>query len=230
MLANPYQEKAQARPIEGRYKELAIEVRRLLGWDKSGRAFVSTRTAARKTELSNGTIASLANGDPASMETVLKFARGVGGDIDKLLLLAGYDPIGTDPLARLGANVTVGLTALPLSENLKVSAGDSRFPGGDVARETLGALFPPGSEAIRVDGECLEPFIRHGDIVVVMPQSSAESGQKVIAQLDDDTLTCKIYRDDDTGPHLEAVNGQWPRIPAERFRIVGVVIKAMRDV
>lgn len=44
------------------------------------------------------------------------------------------------------------------------------------------------------------------------------------------TLACKVYREQDGERYLEAVNGHWPRIPPEQFRVIGMVVKVMRDV
>lgn len=114
---NAYRARARDRAIEGQNKDLAREARRLLGWDDGERPFVSTRTAARKTGLSNGTIAALTHGDPSSPETLIKFGRGMGGDVARLLRLGGHEDMaqgmaGTEPAAWLTdlVSVSAGIT------------------------------------------------------------------------------------------------------------------------
>lgn len=53
--------KAASMPIDGPYRELALLVRRMLGWEiDSQAAFMTTRDAARKTGVSYSTISSMA--------------------------------------------------------------------------------------------------------------------------------------------------------------------------
>lgn len=92
-MPNPYKTKALQIPIEGPCPQLALEVRRLLGWTGDDRPFLSTRQAARKIGVSNGTIASLAAGDRVSFETLIKLAQGTGVHPNSLLVVAGYPQI-----------------------------------------------------------------------------------------------------------------------------------------
>ena len=88
-----YSQRASSRPIEGPNKEFAMAIRDILGWNQaSEHVFISTRAAARKTGLSNGTIASMAHGDPTSRESIIKFAAGLGGNSALLMQLAGFVP------------------------------------------------------------------------------------------------------------------------------------------
>lgn len=86
-------EAAQERPIDGRFPELAHEIRRLLGWvANDGRPFLTSRMASRKTGVNYSTIAALTRGDRAGAETLRKLAEGLNGDVVGLMRAAGYLP------------------------------------------------------------------------------------------------------------------------------------------
>jgi transcriptional regulator with XRE-family HTH domain len=78
-------------PIDGRYPELAREVRRVLGWEaKDGQKFYTSRSAQRKIGVNHVTIANMARGDRPSVETLVKFAEAFNVDLPHLLNLSGY--------------------------------------------------------------------------------------------------------------------------------------------
>jgi len=101
MNIDELRKKALERTIDGPYSDLAKEVRYLLGWvEGSSRPYLTSRMAYRKTGVNYSTIAAMSKGDRGSYESVRKFAEGLGGDVDQLLLLAGYVPteaIGSAP-------------------------------------------------------------------------------------------------------------------------------------
>lgn len=134
-----------------------------------------------------------------------------------------------DYLRRIGEDADVSDTySTPLSP-LRASAGDLRAVrevGQDY--ETVRDAMPHQTRAIRVTGECMAPFYQDGDIVIVRETPFAENGQQVIALVDDECLSCKIFRANGTN-YLEPVNGEG-RISGERFRIIGVIVKLIRDV
>lgn len=75
--------------IEGRYPNLAQEVRRMLGWYGAGPR-ITSRLASRRSDVSHTTINSMLAGDRPSMEMVIKFAEGMGIDPNILLRAANY--------------------------------------------------------------------------------------------------------------------------------------------
>lgn len=78
-------------PIDGRYPELALEIRRILGWNADdGLPFYTSRTAQRKVGVNHVTIANMARGDRPSVDTLVKFAEGFNADLTLLLKLSGY--------------------------------------------------------------------------------------------------------------------------------------------
>ena len=235
--------KSSALALDGPYPDLGREVRRLLGWEVgSDHPYLSTRAAQTKTGVNFTTIALIARGFRARADTLKKIASGLGGDEDLLLVLADHIPPGmrdrllTTPtptdaelLLRIGQPLSMkGMGSIPLSLS-SASAGEALPSDQQNFLESLRDLLPNEAHAIKVEGDCMEPMYHHGDILVIRPGPQAENGDNVIAHLDDDTLTCKQYRISGDGvPHLEAINGKWPEIPANRFRIIGVIEYFMR--
>lgn len=76
----------ETEPITGRYPELARMVRELTG-------AMSARQVERKTGVNFSTVTTMRKGDRASMETILKFARGFGVAPNPLLRASGYPEI-----------------------------------------------------------------------------------------------------------------------------------------
>ena len=84
---------ARSKPIDGRYRDLGEQTRYLMGYfPESGRPFLTTRMAARKTGVNHATISTMLHGDRPSEESIRKFAAGLGGDVNSLLVAAGYLP------------------------------------------------------------------------------------------------------------------------------------------
>lgn len=238
-----YSERAKERPIEGMYRDFAIEIRHLLGWtDTTDRPFISTRTAARKTGLSNGTIANMAHGDPTTPESIHKFVTGIGGDEARLCVLAGHLPpqmkrdlIGQDdpsagkgaqaqlgdPLHQIGADIDVsGLLSIASTEiNASADPNTDIGEGGQDEIETRD-LLPQFDRTIRVKGDCMQPYYQNGDILFIRLSSAPDPGATVVAEMEGAVL-CKQYRRDSRGPYLEATNGG-ARIRKD-FRIIGTV-------
>ena len=233
---DPYRAKAARTPINGPYKEAAKIVRHLLGWeDGSARPYLSTRNAQNKTGISNGTINTLAHGGKVSANIVEIFANRLNADPERLKLLFGHvspDQINrsageSDPLSRIGPNVDIsGIAGVRLSPFLVSAGGGSHIQESSADYETFEQLLPGQVRAIRVVGECMEPFYREGDVVFVREQGNAENGNKVVALVDGENLNCKLYRTNGEN-YLEPKNGEG-RIPASRFRIIGVIVGVFR--
>ena len=119
---------------------------------------LSYRQAERLTGLSPATIGELAKGNARTPETVRRFAAGLGEEVERLLLLAGFVPEAGD---RRTADPRV-----PLSDT-------EMEPGGEESddQEWLNrfgralAKLPPGRErelwkaGLRRDTELLEAFL-----------------------------------------------------------------------
>jgi hypothetical protein len=76
------------RPIVGKYRDLANLVRQRVGG-------MSSRTAARRAQVSYNTILKMVDGDRPKADLIIKFAEGFEEDPVALLKLAGY-PVGSD--------------------------------------------------------------------------------------------------------------------------------------
>lgn len=65
--------------------------------------------------------------------------------------------------------------------------------------------------AVRIDGDSMEPRIRHGDLVILSPTSPALDGRPAVVQLKRQIgLTCKVYRRDGDRVHLVPLAAQYP--------------------
>jgi transcriptional regulator with XRE-family HTH domain len=85
--------------------------------------------------------------------------------------------------------------------------------------------------ALRIDGESMAPDIRHGDLVVLSPSSSAADGKCAVVQLAGQIgVTCKLYRRQDDQVHLVPINEQYPpqSFPADKVQWSLAVLAKVR--
>ena len=237
--------KASARPIDGPFPDLAIEARRLLGWDPdSDLPYLSTRAAHAKTGVNFTTIGLYARGFPGKRDTLTKLARGLGGDADRLLWAAGHIPMAqidqkshaagtaktdtdTDPLTAFGKITNIDKAKdILIPVNAYATADPEASVESDDDMERLSDRLPGNVVAITVEGRCMEPYYHDGDIVLIQRSDTARSGQKVVAVLADGTKTCKMFRQHGLVRRLEDADGN--RVETQDFRIVGVVKSFMR--
>lgn len=89
-------EKAGERSIVGQYGDLAVAVRRLMGWEvASDRPFLTARDASYRTGVNYSTIAAMARGERASADTIRRFSGGF--EVDPLPLLQAAEYLDPDP-------------------------------------------------------------------------------------------------------------------------------------
>jgi len=75
-----------------------------------------------------------------------------------------------------------------------------------VAAPGIKALWPDAF-AVRIDGDSMAPYYRHGDLVVLSPSAPAENGRPAVVQLAGQIgVTCKIYRRSADEVHLVPIN------------------------
>ena len=68
----------------------------------------------------------------------------------------------------------------------------------------------PDAFAVRIDGESMVPFIRHGDLVVLSPSVPAVGGRAAVVQLRMQIgVTCKLLRREAQTVHLVPINEQF---------------------
>jgi hypothetical protein len=129
---------------------------------------MSFRQAERLTGLSPATIGELAKGNARTPETVRRFARGLGEDEARLLLLGGFVPEEIETLTHAGRPLALlpqdgeGSSLLPEEVQIRMEPEE---------REWLGrfgralAQMPPGRERelwkdnLRRNTELLETFV-----------------------------------------------------------------------
>lgn len=95
----------------------------------------------------------------------------------------------------------------------------------------MDGLFPSDMElfALRVDGDSMvEAGIFPGDLVVVRPQPTAETGDVVAALVEDEGTVKRLAYHDDR-PVLEPANPHYRPIVSDSIRIVGVVVGLVRQ-
>lgn len=86
---------------------------------------------------------------------------------------------------------------------------------------------------VRVCGDSMHPQIQDGDLVQVLKQDTAETGDIVVI-LDGDDAYVKRFIRSKQGITLESFNPNYPpmrfsRVESDRLRIVGIVQRIIRD-
>lgn len=79
----------------------------------------------------------------------------------------------------------------------------------------------------QVDGDCMDPCIHHCDFVGIRPQSTANDGDIVIAEVPGFHPMLKRYRRIDGDTWLVPDNSAYEPIPADDAEILGVVVGIM---
>jgi len=65
--------------------------------------------------------------------------------------------------------------------------------------------------ALQIDGDSMQPDIRHGDLVILSPSVEAADGKAAVVQLDGQIgVTCKLFRREGHSVHLIPINDQLP--------------------
>lgn len=198
-------EKAAARPIDGPYPELAKAVRELLGYcnDYPGVALTS-REASRKTGVNHATITTMMRGDRPSEGTILKLAKGLGGDAAQLLFLAGYLPADYDIIPKSSEGKSDRNKASAFGEWLRdarlrrgMTQADlgvaTEIDQGLISKYETGALLPPKPMTVRVLAQALSVV---SDIDGIHADSLYKEGVQLAFKSD---YLGELYRDLDPG-------------------------------
>ena len=82
---------------------------------------------------------------------------------------------------------------------------------------------------LRVRGESMDPEMKEGDLALVRRSASAEDGQVVIAHVDEDEATVKLFRRKGKKVWLEASNPKFETISGRPFKVVGRVVGLVRQ-
>lgn len=82
---------------------------------------------------------------------------------------------------------------------------------------------------LRVRGESMDPDMKDGDLALVRRSANAEDGQVVIAHVDEDEATVKLFRRKGKEVWLEASNPKFGTITGRPFKVVGQVVGLVRS-
>ncbi len=83
--------------------------------------------------------------------------------------------------------------------------------------------------ALRVRGDSMEPDMRDGDLALVQKTSQASSGETVIALVEEEEATVKLFRRQGNEVWLEALNTRYQPIRGRAFVVVGRVLGLVRS-
>lgn len=126
---------------------------------------------------------------------------------------------GRDNLYKFGVEVDAHPYLYALQSVQGAAAGLTRLPDADAPGEDMS----PGAKvrAIKIVGDCMEPKIQDGDVVLILPQEQAKDGDMVLAILTAANVqVCKRLRVASGMSWLESENGE--RVPEHQFILVGV--------
>ena len=132
---------------------------------------MSYRQAERLTGLSPASIGELAKGNARTMETVRRFALGMGEEVERLLLLAGFVPETTD---RRSAE-----PPKPTREAVSVEPDDQEWL--DRFGRAL-AQLPPGRER-----DLWKATLRHNTELLELSLQSGTRGSQSLDTVNDKT-------------------------------------------
>jgi len=89
---------------------------------------------------------------------------------------------------------------------------------------------PPNCYALKVDGESMEPGIRHGDYVLFVIDREPRSGDIVVVNDEFGDSMIKRYKAQGDEVRLISDNPAYPTyIPNDHYRIMGVVVGGWRE-
>ena len=144
--------------------------------------------------------------------------------------------MGWDDESNISAVISENIHMVPVFES--VSAGFGADAQNRVI-EFIPLFIESDTEAasticVRVCGDSMHPKIEDGDIVQVLKQDTADTGDIVVI-LDGDEAYVKRFIHSRTGVILESLNPAYPpmkytKAESNELRIVGIVKRIIRDV
>ena len=178
--------------------------------------------------------------------TATHWKNGKIPKIDKLKMLADYFGVSTDYLLNGTPYPTNAVKADPAARTPvqfwgKVSAGVGAYAAG-VPLRTMAADDEDMQEGyeyawLEVEGDSMYPDLQDGDYILVRVQDTAESGDIVVALVDDGCETDGLVKriEIEEGNHLALISSN-PAYPPRVFigdrmndvRIFGVVVSSKR--
>lgn len=129
---------------------------------------LSLRQAERLTGLSPATIGELAKGNARTSETVRRFAQGLGEDVTRFLLLAGFLPEDTADTASSGLPPTHS-SAFSTSSAASASSAVAAYPAKSSRVRGRDGATVETAEELTVEAEVREWLERFGRALAKMP-------------------------------------------------------------
>ena len=85
--------------------------------------------------------------------------------------------------------------------------------------------------ALRIEGDSMAPRLRHGDVVIVSPDTPLKEGSCVVAKTKGGEVTCKVYRLREEKIVLESENPAFPALVLTKDDVLWMypVAKSIRD-
>lgn len=169
-----------------------------------------------------------------SKQSMYKYEKGIVTNIpsDKIELIAKIT--GTTPKYIMGWD---DVEEQPLSSWVRIPVLGRVAAGSpiDAIEDRIGEEEIPRSMALKgeyfglvIKGDSMEPDMRDGDIAIVRKQDDAESGEIVIAIVDDEDAVCKKLIKTDSGVMLVSLNHRYDPMVFAHVQIVGKVVELRR--
>lgn len=153
------------------------------------------------------------------------------GNKNRALEVVGFATSNIDPSEVTPANVT----KIPVLGNIAAGQPLMAAVENDRSYSLPNDYFPVKNESflLQVKGNSMiEAGILDGDMVLIKTQNTANNGQIVVAQIDNEEVTLKRYYNCTTYIKLKPENSAMEDIlvfPTQNFRILGVAIGLMRN-
>lgn len=158
-----------------------------------------------------------------------------GRTMAKIARVVGVPPAWLAGELDLSLEDAVKLYREPLSPQAvpvvgKVAAGVPILAEQNVVGSAPVQDPPHGMFALVVKGDSMAPRIMDGDLVLVLPQETAEDGDVVVALVEDEA-TCKVFRKSAWGVTLVPFNAAYAPLvfsgdECSRLHIVGRVVES----
>ena len=114
------------------------------------------------------------------------------------------------PLRQVRQATAATETDLAVVEIITLNEPDGADVVSFIAAEGIKAMHADAF-ALRIDGDSMQPDIRHGDLVILSPSVQAVDGKAAVVQLDAQIgVTCKLFRRDGRTIHLVPINDELP--------------------
>jgi SOS-response transcriptional repressor LexA len=116
----------------------------------------------------------------------------------------------TNPLRQVRQATAATETDQATVEVITLNEPDGADVVSFIAAEGIKAMHADAF-ALRIDGDSMDPDIRHGDLVILSPSAEAVDGKAAVVQLDGQIgVTCKLFRRDGRTIHLVPINDELP--------------------